>query len=636
MSTQSESAPAKVGLRRADVVLAVLAGLIAGYALLHGMDAFGGRDWDQFQADLFSARRSILAEGELPLWMPYRIGGHDALADPQSLWASPLGLLSLIFGVPWGIRVFLAVSVTAAVLGVQRLAAHFGLALLGRSTAALLFACSTPLGLYAAAGVPTFTLGLVLLPWLTVAVLRGTRGSLLASGAILALDFYGGDVNHLVFHALFVSLLLLGRAAIERNPRHLLALVVVGVSAVTFSAPKLVPAANLIRSIERPGSGKGRGAMTPRLLYHALLDRDAVRFVEAPYEEFVVLTHSGELVHGALLEEVLPETAIDWVYVGSYIGWVGGLLAVLGLLLTASPRPLLAGSRRKELILLAGVCAIFLWLSFGPNVTPSGWSALHQLPVFSSLRSPERLLLYPFLGITLFAGLGSDWLRHALRRRGGAALAHACTVLMFLGLGFDVVPPSLRAYRQTFVEPDRYRLERLPADTGFVQTYVERPEGSTYYGPPAAPFAEAGLGLVNGYMGALPILSRALPRQDARYRGEAFLLTSDAPLRATVTARRLRVAVNSDRPDTLVFNQNWAPGWEVESPEGLTCRRAADGRIEVDLPAGRTQLVLRYTSPGLWLGVLLGLFGSPLVVLLVLRLGTARSEDASAGSSATS
>ena len=625
-STHVEAARLKVGLTRADGVLAVLAGLIAGYALLHGFEAFGGRDWDWFQADLFSARRSLLSAGELPLWMPYRAGGCDAFGEPQSLWASPLGLLSLLFGVPWGTRVFLALSVTAAALGAQLLGAHFRLGLLGRSTIALLFACSAPLGLYAAGGVPTFTLGLVLLPWITTALLRGTRGSLLVCGALLALDFYGGDVNHLVFHALFVTLMLVGRAAIERDPRQLLALIVVGVSAATFSAPKLVPAAAFARSIPRPGSGKSRGALTLRLLYYALLDRDAVRFVEGPYEEFVVITRSGELVHGAALEDALPETAIDWIYVGVYVGWGGLLLAALGLVVVAwSPRGPPAPRGRNEQVVLAGVCAIFLWLSFGANVTPSGWRVLHELPVFSSLRSPDRLILYPFFGVAVFAGLGSDWLRRALRRRRGVALARWSAVLLFLALGFDVVPPSLRAYRKTFVEPDRFRLGRLPADTGFLQTHVERPAGSTYYGPPVAPFAEAGIGVPGGYAGPLPISRCAIPRQSDRYRGEAFLLNSERSFRPGVSARRLRVAVKADRADALVFNQNWARGWEVETPEGLSCRRAEDGRLCVDVPAGETQLVLRYTSPGLWAGLFIGLLGSPLLVLGVLRFKTRRS-----------
>src|SRR6516165_10540509 len=36
--------------------------------------------------------------GELPLWNPYYCGGLDALGAPQSRWASPTFLVSLLLG----------------------------------------------------------------------------------------------------------------------------------------------------------------------------------------------------------------------------------------------------------------------------------------------------------------------------------------------------------------------------------------------------------------------------------------------------------------------------------------------------------------------------------------------------------
>ena len=72
-----------------DVLIAVLAAAVVLAALCYGFDRSWGRDGDQFEADLVSARRSILSEAELPFWMPYRVGGHDAWADPQSVRARP-------------------------------------------------------------------------------------------------------------------------------------------------------------------------------------------------------------------------------------------------------------------------------------------------------------------------------------------------------------------------------------------------------------------------------------------------------------------------------------------------------------------------------------------------------------------
>ncbi|RMG06633.1 MAG: hypothetical protein D6731_25410 [Planctomycetota bacterium] len=615
--------PRRSRLGWTDAALALAAALLAALALAHGFDRWGGRDWDEFQADLICARRALLEEGEPALWTPYRAGGHDAWADPQSLWASPLGLLSLLCGVSWGPRLFCALCALATALGVAWLGGLLGLGRAGRACAALLASWGTPLGLYAAAGVPTFTLGLALLPWLCGCVLVGSRRSMAAGGALLALDLYGGDINHFLFHSLFLVFVGGGSALARRSPRRALGLVGLFLCAATLSAPKLVPSFLLSQRIPRPGSMKGRGAMTLGLLGHAFLDRDAVRFVEAPYHEFVVLTHDGRLAHGVPLAEARPETAVDWVYVGSYVGPLGAALAAAGLLL------LLRGGRRRDFLVLVVAAGVFLWLSFGPNLRPSGWRVLHALPVFSSLRSPERLVLYPFLAVVLLAGVGLDRVARVARTRGWVVVSLALPLL-----ALDVAPPTWRAYRQSFVEPPRFGLERLPPRVPFTQTWVERPSDSSYYGPPVAAFAARGIGVVNGYSG-VPVVPRALPRQHPGYRGEAFLRGAERALRARFGTRRVEVEdLPADAlPDVLVVNQNYAPGWRVDEPAGLSARRGADGRIEVPLPRGTRRVVLRYTSPGLWLGCavfLLGLLAFA-VAACGLRLAAKRAPSLAGG-----
>jgi hypothetical protein len=186
-------------------------------------------------------------------------------------------------------------------------------------------------------------------------------------------------------------------------------------------------------------------------------------------------------------------------------------------------------------------------------------------------------------------------------------------------LFLDVAPPALRAYRQSFIEPDRYGLDRLPADVGFLQTAVVRPADSTFYAPPVAPFAAAGIGAPAGYT-VIPIRVCAIPRQSPEYRGEAFLLGGVGRFKPVVTARRIEVVVQADAPDTLILNMNWARGWAVVEPATLTCRPHSDGRLAVDVPAGTTHMTLRYTSPGLLVGLLLFALGGPAVLALAFRL----------------
>src|SRR5262245_34893664 len=114
-STNSERAA-----RRAELAFALLAAIVAGVSVWDGFDKNGARDWDFFESDLASARRAILEHHEWPAWMPYRAGGHDAWADPQSLWMSPIGFLTLAFGSAAGIRLFVALCAGAAFLGAAR------------------------------------------------------------------------------------------------------------------------------------------------------------------------------------------------------------------------------------------------------------------------------------------------------------------------------------------------------------------------------------------------------------------------------------------------------------------------------------------------------------------------------------
>lgn len=603
-------------LSRHDALFAALLGVLVLLPLLGGFDAWGGRDWDPFEADLISARRSLLEQGELPLWMPYRVGGHDALADPQSLWASPLGALALVFGVPWGIRVFVVLAALWGALGAQRLGARLALELPGRSALALLLVLTTPWAFFTASGSPTFVLALAALPWLLVCVLAGRRLSYLGAGALLALTLWGGGVNHFFFHSLLVVFLIVARALRERRPRCLLGLSIVFGAAVVLAAPKLVPCFLLSRDVERPGSQRGRGAMTPHLVAHALLNRDAVRFIERPYHEFVVVTRDGDLAHGVPLDQARPETAVAWTKVGAYLGPLALLLALLGAasVIRAPPHPA-PSSRRRDLLTIGPAALLFLWLSCGPNVTPSAWDVLHQAPLFSTLRSPERMFLYVFVFLAILAAVGLDRLIRLLREGQAPRLAAGCAALILLALLADVFPPAWRAYRQTFVEP---RSKTTHLEGRFFQVWVPPLRGSTYYGPPVARFAELNVGVVNGY-GAVPTRRSAIGRQDARYRGEAFLRGSDAQLAPVITARRIELSLQTQTAETLVVNQNWGPGWHVVEPPGATCHAGPTGNLEVKLPAGTRHVLLRYTTPGLWAGLLLLLLGLPALLAFTAR-----------------
>jgi len=611
---------------RLDALLAGVIALLVASALVPLTAAWGGRDWDQFEADLLSARRSLLVEHELPLWMPFRGGGHDAWADPQSLWCSPLGLLVLALGLRWGVCAFFALAAGCGVLGVQRLGAELGLGAAGRNLAAVALFLNPPLGLYAAGGIPPFVLGLAVLPWVAWCLLRDEPRAWVLGGALLALDLYAGDVNHFLFHSVFLGLLGAALAALRRRPRVLLRVLVVGLAAGVFAAPKLAPTVLLARHNPRVVDASHRGALTLRLTAHVLLDRGATgSCLAGPYSEFVALTRTGELANRdrpAPPEELLPGTAVDWVNVGHYQGplvlvfALGGLLLIVLRRRRSEPgRPPGAGADSAFAALaLAG--GGMLWLAWGSNAWPSAWDGLHRLPVFSSTRSPGKLILYALLPLSLFAGVALDAVaRRLVRSRVEPRVASAIAGLLVGLVLLDVHPPARAAYRRAFCEPPRPL--QLDAEGGFRSVAVLQPAGSTHYGPPVRPCVEAGVGAVNGYT-AVPLHPSAVPVGAPGYRGEAFPLDPSAPGVRTwrFTSRRIALELEpSDRPRAVIVNANWGPGWRVEAPGGATCSAHDDARIRLSVPPGTESVRLVYTPPGLWAGLLVFLLGVPAIAL---------------------
>src|SRR6478609_2974304 len=61
-------------------------------------------DWRYFSSWIEVGRRSYLWFHQMPLWNPYGCGGEVLLANPQSMVASPLIFLSLIFGTALGLK----------------------------------------------------------------------------------------------------------------------------------------------------------------------------------------------------------------------------------------------------------------------------------------------------------------------------------------------------------------------------------------------------------------------------------------------------------------------------------------------------------------------------------------------------
>jgi len=240
---------------------------------------------------------------------------------------------------------------------------------------------------------------------------------------------------------------------------------------------------------------------------------------------------------------VVFEHGSGWWEYTFYLGWVGLVFVTVGAV---------AAARREAALLGAGLVAVILCL----DTTGLGfdvWETLRTLPVASSQRCPSRLLFFGLFAAIFAAVVG--W-------------------------------------------------ERLLASTP-----------GRRLGPRAGTWAFGGLALVL----AVDLVSAARPWQAAAvgppqtsrdHRVFAPILLP--PALGTVKALRprpneLAYRVEIDRPGFLAVQVEWdryGPDWRAE---GFDTVRAPSGHLAVRVPAGESEVVLRYRTPGLAAGAALSL-----------------------------
>ncbi len=587
--------------------VALTATLLIGSALTSHWDRDGGRDWDYFQSDLLSARHSLLVNQELPFWMPHRSGGHDAFADPQSAWLSPLGLLVVVFGFPIGSRLFLIGCAVTGALGAIQLGRYLRLAALPSFLIAVILFLSMPMGLYAAGGIPNFSMGLSILPWLTLLVLKKTVRDAMLAGPILGITLYNGDPNHFVWHTLYLAMLCSSLSVFQRNWAPLRSLVLTGLSTAVFALPKMLPMWLMLRDHPRPVEPGSSGGSALRLTYHALL-HPFPPYMEQPQGEFVCLLQSGELVSvnslsPHLIPQIVPGSQLDWVNLGCYVGWLTIILAIAGFayfIVNSLHRD--TGPIPSAILAISTTSLVFLWLSLGANVTPSLWLALHRLPVVSSMQGPSRLLVYTLVPLSIFAAFGLQGLIRLTMIRLDQQVAQILGGAVLSLLLLDVHLPTRKLYQVAFCEPP---LE-IPGvtDDCFQIRWDGRGNQSTLYAPPVTPAVRGGRGLVNGYTVFNPD-TRVTPCSESSQSSDVNAEDGKTGVASHLqfTARSIRFEYQTDEPCRFTINQNWYRGWRTETPNTAVTNASEDDRISVSVPAGQGEVLLRYTPPGLAAGL---------------------------------
>jgi hypothetical protein len=519
------------------LALVVAAALVSLSHLLARFDTFGFHDWDVHLAYRYVTVASLRGYGEPPWWHPWLCGGFPAFGHPEGAtnFVSPYLPLYLLTDVRVAVRLEVLGATLTGLLGAFLLARRFTSSGALCAFVAVVAALNGRWAMQAAVG-HTWHLQYAWLPWVLLlfdrAAASGRLRDAVGAGACLSLMVYMGGIYPVPHTALLLVLYAAALVPALRSARPLLALGVVGATALGFSAPKLAAvhdslsqAPRLIESTESIGLG------------HLL----------------VMLTDASQL---SFLPPIrMP--AYGWHEWGVYVGWAALACLLLGALLARGPRE--AALRLPALaLLLLGLGAFHPW---------SPWALLHRVPPFSSQHVPSRFL-FPMLlpAALLVASWGEGLLRRSGPWRPRLEAALLCAVAL---LALDLAFAGRRSFATAFLmEP--------PAGFEAAPRFEHRRKPDVRYrvsdwAPPVLPSMMANRGVIECYGVPNTLRQGARAVEDADYRGQAWV--AGGPGHAEVvewSPNRALVRYAGARPGSLlVYNMNFDPSWQADGRPAL-------------------------------------------------------------------
>ena len=578
----------KSGLARIAALAAVLSLAYWSPALLVP-GATGLGDWQMVHHNFEVGWVALTRFGEWPLWDPYHCGGVTMLGNPESQHFTPWFLASLLFrgsdATTLAIKLMLIAHTAAGFVGMwlyARRVTH--LSTPAAMLAAVAWTFSGFFAWHGAGGHGTF-LAFDYLPLLLLLWRRSLINVRAAVGvaALLALTVAEGGTYPLPYMGLA---LLLEAALLLRRPESrrasMVAALVVGLLFPLLAAIRVLPIVDALRRYPREMLSIDRMSAEDLLL--TLTER----------------THDWRW----------PGHEFVWPEYGAFVGWGVVVLAVLAVLF-ALPRASTSRvnpHRRATLAMTLGALIFFALVVGNGALRP--WPLLHTLPVFDSLRVPSRFLGVATFYLAVLAGLALDRLARAGAPR--SALRRTLVVLawlMVLGTAIDIAAttrpivdrwkdppigaePSAREFHLVHVANYQARYARLPrSNTGTSGCY----EGAMRWN------VAAGLWTGDGPQVRVPRPGR--------------LIASER------TPSHLFAEVELPQPARVVWNSNFDPGWQPSVGTLVD----DNGRLAIDLPAGRHRLDVRFRPALLLPSLVLSALGALLAAAVTLSRALRRA-----------
>jgi hypothetical protein len=526
-------------------------------------------DWDVFTDLRWVAYQTIIHFHQFPFWDPYKCGGMPMLGNPEAVVATPFLLLDLATGPIGGLYLQIILHLALGFAGGYVLARVMSLGTIGSLVLASVFLSTSWLYLQLAMGNLTLSLPISYWPWmlalLFVGVDRRKIAPLAVGGILLALNATEGNYAF-VYAGILIVVLSLTIGLTRRSMWPVVAGIVLVAFGAAIGAIKLLPVAETLAFHPR-GGWAGPEADTLFMIPTFLFSRNQDLYREIPGLE-------------------------PFVCYGAYVSPAFALLAVVGLL---------TGRLKTLPWLVAAV--VFLLLARGNSGPYCALNLLRRLPFSGNIAFPTRFI-YPFVfAVGAIAAYGADSVCRSAEKWGPRAIG----VLLVIGLldAWCVGPPNLRYLFHNSTPTLQHSSE-------FRQFWSHDTQLMTEYN-------QANLGAVHcwGYGKDTDIATTVVGYNQANYSGEYHLVGAGQVTQIEWTPNQLRYHVQATAPTELVLNQNYIPGWRVES--GVGDLASQGGLLSVRLPAGSQDIVLRFRPEHIALAMTFTLLGLVVTVLLWIK-----------------
>ncbi len=540
-------------------------GVVVMWPALRSGTAWGLYDWDQHLFFYGAARRTVLEFGQFPFWNPWYCGGVPALANPQFPALSASFLLTLLFGVPFGLKLAATVHAFLGMAGGYRLAREHDLDRISALLAGMVPMASTVYTLHVAVG-HTIWLATAYLPWALWAYVRSRDDGRYV--AVIAVAFVAMILHGQLYLVIYAGLALAAWSAIDaaarRSWRPILVVALALAACGLLAAFKLLPMYEMFAARGYPVEDRSSSSLT--LIVAALLRRDQAL---------------------APLASVAGQEWGWWEY-GAYVGPVVLVLALVGSL-----------SSRRGTVGFAILAALFLWIAAGWQA--GLWGVVQRLPFGAGVRVPSRFILVTVFFLGLLAAAGLATIRAALAARGRPRLATALAAGVVLAVAVDLALVGHRPLTEAFgvTAPDLAPPGEF-AQVVAAQRYPNRTPYATMF-----PYLLENRGVVNCFerFGLVP---RATPRTlaDGRvvpgYRGEVYVLEGGTARIDSFSPNVVEVSYAAPHGGVLVLNQNFYPGWRADDAA------ASDhaGLVATAVPPGSGRVRFWFRPTRFWAGAL--------------------------------